>query len=590
MNEILEPIVENPFHILGLTVSASKKEISRRAKEIQKYLKIDEIPSYKYDLEDIKQYRTENNVHQAKDLLLNRNKHLFYTYFWFSFTSQDDNRPLELLDKKDYQGLAEYLENKSSKSRKFSMLYLKDAALVFLYFGLRSNSQKSILKFYNTFNEKMNYSSLKEDMYQFYNANGNINTDEYEKQNSLFMAELSDIFLKLAVKLVVRANSYRHVKIFFQKTNARGKFCKEYRAKMLKNMLNNNEEGSKILDNAIMKGHSYLNIANYTKIISEIQREVQLYKSLFGVEHTEAITAFDNIAESIMQMSMKILKPNPIVNFSTVKNLIETAKIIAVSSSLLTDIEETRRLLEIKELEMNPYFTQTLSGHYKKKYSIDNMFSFISEFFKKYFGSGASLSDVWSGCTTILFTIGIIIAMGSCVVNYIGESCKTSTYNPQNVATTYKPSSSTNNQQKTTSESSNPVLTYVTLPIIIVNINEKSPQNFKLVEERRYRCTKKQASEILKYKPSKKFINEIRQSFTMIDKLSKELTELKAKIKKFPLNEYSEVSVDEYNRLVNIHNKKLEKFNKIAAEGRKKAISLDTKLETYNNLLIKRCK
>lgn len=56
----------NAYHILGLDISASEKDVLKRSKEIINRLKVDDVPRYDIDLGLFEDFRTEDG---AKDAL-----------------------------------------------------------------------------------------------------------------------------------------------------------------------------------------------------------------------------------------------------------------------------------------------------------------------------------------------------------------------------------------------------------------------------------------------------------------------------------------------------------------------------------------
>lgn len=78
MNNI---ICNNAYGILGLLPNASQKEISRRVKEIEKYLQIDENPQYDFDYGYYNKNRTLQNIHDAFFNISNINNQVMHHFF-----------------------------------------------------------------------------------------------------------------------------------------------------------------------------------------------------------------------------------------------------------------------------------------------------------------------------------------------------------------------------------------------------------------------------------------------------------------------------------------------------------------------------
>lgn len=78
MNNIIS---HNAYGILGLLPNASQKEISRRVKEIEKYLQIDESPQYDFDFGFYNNNRTLQSVHDAFFNISNINNQIMHHFF-----------------------------------------------------------------------------------------------------------------------------------------------------------------------------------------------------------------------------------------------------------------------------------------------------------------------------------------------------------------------------------------------------------------------------------------------------------------------------------------------------------------------------
>ena len=90
-------ISENAYRILGLDTSATKKEISRRAKEMAIRLKMNEQPKYDTDIGILPFERTEEMVRVAYQSLATPTKRAHDYFFWFQVTDTDDEKAIELL-------------------------------------------------------------------------------------------------------------------------------------------------------------------------------------------------------------------------------------------------------------------------------------------------------------------------------------------------------------------------------------------------------------------------------------------------------------------------------------------------------------
>ena len=77
-------IINNPFRILGLSATASDKEITKRVSEIEVYLKIGKQIQYDFDFPFFgKIKRTPETIQEAANRLNKPADRIHYSLFWF---------------------------------------------------------------------------------------------------------------------------------------------------------------------------------------------------------------------------------------------------------------------------------------------------------------------------------------------------------------------------------------------------------------------------------------------------------------------------------------------------------------------------
>lgn len=124
-------LLENNYHILWLDISANQKQISKRAKDILKYLAIWEIPEFENDFYFTKDYRNGIYVKWALDNLSNPKEKLINTFFWFDIENEEDKRIFKLINDKNFNEAIEIFKNSDNK---------KNLALLYSLLLLDSNS------------------------------------------------------------------------------------------------------------------------------------------------------------------------------------------------------------------------------------------------------------------------------------------------------------------------------------------------------------------------------------------------------------------------------------------------------------------
>ena len=80
----------NAYHVLGLTGTATAKQILQRSNEILQRLKIDDLAEYDLDIPAFHNYRTEQTVKDALRRLQAPKARLREYFFWFRVADEID--------------------------------------------------------------------------------------------------------------------------------------------------------------------------------------------------------------------------------------------------------------------------------------------------------------------------------------------------------------------------------------------------------------------------------------------------------------------------------------------------------------------
>lgn len=136
-------IYKNAYHMLGLDLSASQKEIQKRAKDIINHLKIDEQPTYESDLGLFDDFRKESDVKDAASKLTNPADKTKEYFFWFDIRDSVDEAAISYIRDKDFNSCIEAWNN-GIASKPANYNYRKNLAL-FLLLLLNQKSDKTSL-------------------------------------------------------------------------------------------------------------------------------------------------------------------------------------------------------------------------------------------------------------------------------------------------------------------------------------------------------------------------------------------------------------------------------------------------------------
>ena len=124
------PIINNAYRILGLEITSSQKEINRRGKEMLKFLKIDEMPNYSFDLSFNYLNREQASIEEALQNLTDVNKRIPNFFFWFQNNDEIDEKSLDFIKEQKYKEAIENWQEQSTENNSRSLFYKKNMAIL----------------------------------------------------------------------------------------------------------------------------------------------------------------------------------------------------------------------------------------------------------------------------------------------------------------------------------------------------------------------------------------------------------------------------------------------------------------------------
>ncbi len=210
----------NGYLILGLDASASQKDIVVRAKDLTKYIQIEEIPQYDLDLGIFENFRTEVSVKEAVQRLTSPKKQIKDYFFWFNITDDIDEQALGILRKNDPVAAAQVWEYHAEGDSIKALFYKKNLVILYCLFLFSENNERYLKISLNLWHELMNSERYWIAFSKIYKLNDELNTDQeilldFRKH---CISYLSDLYTELS--RVHNDDSY--ISEFSRVFNARG--------------------------------------------------------------------------------------------------------------------------------------------------------------------------------------------------------------------------------------------------------------------------------------------------------------------------------------------------------------------------------
>lgn len=185
----------NAYHILGLDTSVSQHDMQKRAKEIIKFLQIDDIPEYELDFGIFDNFRTEDSIKDAVQKLTSPKKQIKDYFFWFYIVDDIDQQAVNILRKKDPEGAVRVWESHADGDSTKAMFYKKNLALLYCILLFKEGNKRYLKESLKIWHELMNSSKFWNAFTKIYKLNDELNTDqgiisEFHEQAARFLSDL----------------------------------------------------------------------------------------------------------------------------------------------------------------------------------------------------------------------------------------------------------------------------------------------------------------------------------------------------------------------------------------------------------------
>lgn len=120
---------DNAYHVLGLTGTATARQILQRSNEIVQRLRIDDLPEYPLDISAFGNYRTEDTARDALRRLQSPKARLREYFFWFRIADDIDTKATEHFAKGDFDGAIAIWQSAADDGTNVAFAHKRNLAL-----------------------------------------------------------------------------------------------------------------------------------------------------------------------------------------------------------------------------------------------------------------------------------------------------------------------------------------------------------------------------------------------------------------------------------------------------------------------------
>jgi len=297
-------ILQNYYHILWLDNTSTQKQISKRGKEILKYLAIWENPEFENDFFFTKEFRKEVFIKEAVDNLNNSKNRLINFFFWFDIDDQNDKKIFELINKKDFLWAISTLEN-TQNSKNLAILFCiillnKDLINFIWYTKAKELVEKTIKIFYYLSNDEKFWKKFEQKFYLYDDISTDKNIINEFRKN--LWEYLSDIFYDISKNLwdniTLKVFSEYFKNITWNKINKQNQTIYLELSKIADKLEKMNISEDWIFDNEEKKELE----KTYKKIISFLDN----LKDIWLYEDSKTLVIRDKIANSLRTIMLDL--------------------------------------------------------------------------------------------------------------------------------------------------------------------------------------------------------------------------------------------------------------------------------------------
>jgi hypothetical protein len=193
--QLPQVLIRNSFNILGLSSSATLKEIRKRSQQLLQLAKIEEIQEFETDIGHVREFRSESEVKLALERISGIKERLREIFFWFNDHNIENQKSIVLISQGNYQEAIDILDKTSTAS--IDWLERKNLALALMFQAFASSDFNGFCRSLELWKQI----AESDDFWKFYEKHYLLH-DELGTSSSLFEEFRGSICESLSAKAV----------------------------------------------------------------------------------------------------------------------------------------------------------------------------------------------------------------------------------------------------------------------------------------------------------------------------------------------------------------------------------------------------
>jgi tetratricopeptide (TPR) repeat protein len=330
-------LIRNSFNILGLSSSATLKEIRKRSQQLLQLAKIEEIPEFDTDIGHVKEIRNEGEIRTAVERLSGVQGRLTEIFFWLEDHSKESSKAITLISKGSYQEALDVLEKCEDVNA--TWLGRKNLALSLMFHAFAFSNLCSFCRSLDLW--KLIAES--EDFWKFYEKHYLLQ-DELGTSPFLFEEFRGSIFEPLSAKAASFYHQTKNPEAIGACFSAFGKVGKTIDTEILQPLIlkvkNELEELEKMSD-------SDLDAPTIRRILKKIHGCFSELAKLGLSDYSPLAVLKNDITERLRSISVTIYNKNE--DTETAQLFLDLGSKLATSEALLDKIEADKKMLSENE-------------------------------------------------------------------------------------------------------------------------------------------------------------------------------------------------------------------------------------------------